>query len=223
MSKLTSQDKEKIVTGLIGVFKPFEAEESVLFYYDNKRAKVDGKTGKLVVEEGFDPRDYFEYCNENTVSLSFDGSPLYDILNGYAGSRLLEVLDEGIRMVVEPFGLFYELGNAWNLSFYDRVPDGGNEPEPREEPIRIYQDTEVPEELRAISNWWIEQALIYGDRGSCVIGAGFKFRYQERLYFMPPLSPWQGSCSWEASKDQVREKLEALSATEIEYNWGVMD
>jgi hypothetical protein len=29
MSKLTSQDKEKIVTGLIGVLKPFEAEEAV--------------------------------------------------------------------------------------------------------------------------------------------------------------------------------------------------
>jgi hypothetical protein len=56
-----------------------------------------------------------------------------------------------------------------------------------------------------------------------VIGAGFKFRYREQLYFMPPLSPWQGSCSWEASKDQVREKLEAVGAVEVEYNWGVMD
>jgi hypothetical protein len=72
---------------LIGVFKPFGAEESVLFYYGNKRARVDHKTGKFVAEEGFNPRNYFEYCNENTVSLSFDGSPLYDILNGYSSSN----------------------------------------------------------------------------------------------------------------------------------------
>jgi hypothetical protein len=223
MSKLTSSDKEKIMVGLIEVFKPYEAEDSVLFYYDNKRARVDPKTGELVVEEGFNPRDYFDYCNENTVSLSFDGSLLYEILNGYAGTFAFEKVDEGIRNVVDPYGLYYELGNAWNLSFYDSGPNGDNEPEPRKEPIRIYHDTEVPEELQAISDWWIEQANAYGDKGSCVIGAGFKFRYQEKLYFMPPLSKWQGSCSWEASKDQVKEKLEAVGAVEITYNWGVMD
>jgi hypothetical protein len=32
--------------------------------------------------------------------------------------------------------------------------------------------------------------MAYGDGGSCVLGAGFKFRYQKKLYFMPPLSPW---------------------------------
>jgi hypothetical protein len=80
MSKLTSQDKGKIVAGLIEVFKPYEAENSALFYYDHKRARVDRQTGKLVVEEGFNPRDYFEYCNENTISLFFDGSSLYIIV-----------------------------------------------------------------------------------------------------------------------------------------------
>jgi hypothetical protein len=59
MSKLTKEDKEKIIAGLIEVFKPYEAEDSVLFYYGNKRARVDRKTGELVVEEGFNPRDYF--------------------------------------------------------------------------------------------------------------------------------------------------------------------
>jgi hypothetical protein len=223
MSKLTSSDKENIVASLIEVFKSYKVEDSVLFYYDNKRARVEPKTGKLVVEEGFNPRDYFDYCNENTISLSFEDSLLYEILNGYAGTFAYEKVNKGIRDVVDPYGLFYELGNAWNLSFYDSGPNGDNEPEPREEPIRISYDTEVPEELRAISNWWIEQANAYGDQGSCVIGTGFKFRYQEKLYFMPPLSKWQGNCSWEASKDQVQAKLEAIGAIEIIYHWGVMD
>jgi hypothetical protein len=223
MAKLTSADKEKIVQKLIEVLKPFQAEDTVLFYYDNKRARVDGKTGKLIVEEGFNPRDYFEYCNENTVSLSFDGSPLYEILNWYAGPKAFEAVDTGIRDVVEPLGLYYELGHAWNLSFYDVYPKGGNEPAPREESIRIYHDTEAPEELKQISIWWKEQADAYGDQGSCVIGAGFKFRYQDQLYFMPPLTKWQGSCSWEAFKDEVQAKLEAIGAQDIHYEWGVMD
>jgi hypothetical protein len=58
----------------------------VLFYYDNKRVWIDRQIGKLVEEAGCDPRDYFEYCNENTVSLSFNGSLLYEILNSYAGT-----------------------------------------------------------------------------------------------------------------------------------------
>ena len=85
------------------------------------------------------------------------------------------------------------------------------------------QDPDLPQELRTISEWWSQQSEAYGDVGSCVLGAGFKFRYQEKLYFMPPFSRWQGSCSWEASKDQVKEKLVAVGAVEIEYKWGVMD
>lgn len=96
MSKLSSQDKEKIVEGLIGVFKKCEAEESMFFYYDSQRVRVDRQTGELIREEGINPRDYFEYCNENTITIAFDGSPLYDILNGHAGTLVLEAVDEGI-------------------------------------------------------------------------------------------------------------------------------
>lgn len=223
MAKLTRSDKEKIVKGLVEVFQKYEADDSVLFYYDGVRAKVDSKTGKLVVEYGFNPRDYFDYCNENTVSISFDGSPIYEILNGYASPELFESLHNDIENVIEPFGLYYELGNTWNLSLYDINPDNGNDPEPREEPIYIGIDSEVPEELKEISLWWKEKADAYGDHGSCVIGAGFKFQYQGKSYFMPPLTGWQGSCSWEAFVNEVQAMLESIGATNIVYNWGVMD
>jgi len=224
MSKLTSKDKQKIVAGLIEVLKKHEVGDSVYFYFDDKRVWVDRNTGKLVERNGFNPKDYFEWFNEKTVTLAFDDSPLFDLINYEMDYELFETMAVDIQQVVTPYGLYWDLGNDWNLSFYDCKPNGNNTPEPGEEVIHIHlQDHYVPEELLAVSDWWIKQSEAYGDVGSCVLGAGFKFRYQDKFYFMPPLSRWQGSCSWEASKDRVQEKLVAVGAVEVEYKWGVMD
>lgn len=81
----------------------------------------------------------------------------------------------------------------------------------------------VPEKLQEIQNTWAEWQKEYGDRGSCVLGAGFEFDYEDKKYSMPPIGPWQGSCSWEASKDQVETLLTEAGATNIRYHWGHMD
>lgn len=81
----------------------------------------------------------------------------------------------------------------------------------------------VPDKLREIQALWAEWAEEYGDVGSCVIGAGFTFDYEGQRYKMPPTGPWQGSCSWEAGKDQIEERLKEVGATNIRYHWGNMD
>ena len=81
----------------------------------------------------------------------------------------------------------------------------------------------VPQVLVEIQATWAEWAREYGDAGSCVLGAGFEFDYEGKRYKMPPTGPWQGSCSWEAGKDQIEERLKAAGATNIQYHWGVMD
>lgn len=81
----------------------------------------------------------------------------------------------------------------------------------------------VPEKLQEIQNTWAEWQNAYGDKGSCVLGAGFEFDYEGKKYSMPPIGPWQGSCSWEASKDQVETLLTEAGATNIRYHWGHMD
>ena len=48
--------------------------------------------------------------------MSFEGE-LYDVLNGYAygwGKRADE-----FRQIFEKYGVYFELGNAWNLTCYD--------------------------------------------------------------------------------------------------------
>lgn len=81
----------------------------------------------------------------------------------------------------------------------------------------------VPDKLQQIQNTWAEWSKKYGDKGSCVLGAGFEFDYEGQRYKMPPTGPWQGSCSWEASKDQVEQLLEKAGASNIKYHWGHMD
>lgn len=93
----------------------------------------------------------------------------------------------------------------------DRVLHGGNEGET------------VPPELVQIQQEWAEKANAYGDVGSCVIGEGFEFTYNGKDYKMPPASRWQGSCSWEAFVDETTAALVEIGATDIRFNYGVLD
>ena len=43
--------------------------------------------------------------------MSFEG-PLYEVLNGYGSSHL----EEEFVKIFDKYGLYYELGNAWNLT-----------------------------------------------------------------------------------------------------------
>jgi len=81
----------------------------------------------------------------------------------------------------------------------------------------------IPQELRDIQRQWKEKADAYGDVGTCVLGAGFLFRYRGRRYEMSPSARWQGSISWEHCRDEIQGMLEAAEATDITYNWGRMD
>lgn len=90
--------------------------------------------------------------------------------------------------------------------------------------IRLYRTSDAPDSVIAgIMTDWYYKAKEYGDVGSCVLGAGFQFEYKGKWYFMPPQGPWQGSLSWEASKDDIQQQLEAAGATNITYDWGWMD
>lgn len=64
-----------------------------------------------------EPKDYFEYVREpNILSMSFEGS-LYEVLNAYV--RGWEKLEEEFRKIFEKYGLYFELGHAWNLTCFE--------------------------------------------------------------------------------------------------------
>jgi len=87
--------------------------------------------------------------------------------------------------------------------------------------VRRYN--EFPQELIDISAVWTRFARGVGDVGSCVLGAGFLFKYNKKWYFMHPRSPFQGSCSWERNIGEIEMMLNDLGCTDIKYDWGNMD
>jgi hypothetical protein len=81
----------------------------------------------------------------------------------------------------------------------------------------------IPKELMEIYIEWGKLADQVGDIGSCVLGAGFVFKYRRKWYFLTPNTCWQGCISWETHKEYIESKLKALGVTELHYEWGNMD
>ena len=79
-----------------------------------------GIQGKQIDEnlyeyEGKNPKDYFEYGNPETLSMSFEG-PLYHVLNAYVSGWTK--LENQFAKLFEKYGLYYEMGYSWSLSAY---------------------------------------------------------------------------------------------------------
>lgn len=88
-------------------------------YFNGKAFSTDDRHGRyyyndphnLIVLENEDPHRVTEYAGD-ILTMTFEG-PLYDALNYGEPSWRVE---EELRQVFEKYGLYYELGNAWNLT-----------------------------------------------------------------------------------------------------------
>lgn len=228
MNKLTKKDIENFANEIWDFLFDNDLDSGVCIYFNNKRMtdkctwNGDTYISERIIEEDMNPLDYFEYVNcEHILSMSFEG-PLYDVLNYSFGQR-----EDEFRNIFEKYGCYYELGNAWNLTAYpcdDNMEIEFTEYVHPKERINLYMwNTNIPSELRSIMDKWYVLSEAVGDKGSCVLGAGFYFTWNGDQYFMSACSPYQGSISWETSKDEVKAMLENISATDIYYSWGSMD
>lgn len=76
------------------------------YYYNDKE--------HLFCYEDEDPRTYFKYANpDHILSMSFEGAVSRMIYYGAAPGLLKK-----FNAIFEKYGLYYELGNQWNLSCY---------------------------------------------------------------------------------------------------------
>ena len=234
MKKITKTDIERLANEIIEFLNKEELASDVSIYFNGNvmRSREDAKWNwnegcydhniRWITEENVDPHNYFEYAAyEHILSMSFEGG-LYEVLNYSGGSKM-----DKFMKIFEKYGLYYELGNAWNLTCYlindDTEVEYTYYKRPKET-IRLYNsDPSNPTELQNIMNIWYDLSKKEGDKGSCVLGAGFEFEWQNDKYFMPACSPWQGSISWETHKDVVHKMLEDIGATKIYYKWGIID
>ena len=216
--KLSKIKIEKMANEIVDFLKKNEMIDCTCIYYNNKRIN-DGK-----LEDGeFDPHDYFEWAaNDHILSMSFEGD-LYDVINYDGGRRL-----DKFQKIFSSYGLYYELGDSWNLTCYPIEDNCEIEYTHYKKPtptITIYTNGQggIPKELDNIVIAWQKLQDNVGDSGSSVLGAGFEFDYRGIKYFMTPCSRYQGSLAWENDKDAIRFMLENIGATQIYYNWGLMD
>ena len=226
MNKITKQDIERLAKEIMTFLEDNDMLDGVSIYFNNKRVSTEfeliGDEVKYLWKEktAVDPHKYFEYAAYNHIlSMSFEGT-LYDKLNYEFDKRMEEFYE-----IFKRYGLYFELGNSWNLTVYpiDDVEVEYTIYKKPKEIIRLYIGFEMPVPLRNIADMWYMLSAKTGDKGSCVLGAGFSFDWNDNRYFMPAQSPWQGSISWEEHIDVIRQELENIGATEIYYNWGRID
>ena len=222
MKTLTKQNIEQLAKEIIAFLKKEEIAGDVSIYFNNKvmRSKSNDNGYEWITEENIDPHNYFEYAAyDHILSMSFEGG-LYSVLNYSFGRR-----EEEFYNIFDKYGLYYELGDSWNLSAYPIDNDMEVEYTKYEKPktIYLYKNTYIPEQLKNIMDMWWELSKNTNDGGSCVLGAGFNFEWNGDRYFMPAQSPYQGSISWENHIDVIKQKLENINATKICYDWGRID
>jgi hypothetical protein len=80
-----------------------------------------GVQGKKIAENLYEyadknPKDYFEYANPDTLSMSFEGY-LNHVLNGYVNGWTK--LEQEFSKLFKKYGLYYEMGYSWSLSAYE--------------------------------------------------------------------------------------------------------
>ena len=94
-------------------------------YFDGKAwaswSEWHGEIGKQIAKnlyeyENKNPKDYFEYANPDTLSMSFEGS-LNHVLNGYISGWTK--LEKEFSELFEKHDLYYEMGYSWSLSAYE--------------------------------------------------------------------------------------------------------
>lgn len=221
MKRLTKKQKEKLAYEILELLKQHELAGDVRIYFNNMCLTGDG-----AVLEDMKGSDYFKYATDKTISMSFEGD-LCGVLNYHYDNFSEKVITE-FQTLLSVYGLYYELGEHWNLGTYYKDGEPHKTPKPDikgahpNNPIYIRKNA-CPADLEPIRAEWEKRQNQYGEGGSCVIGAGFSFRFKNLFYWMRPQGRWQGSCSWEDSIDEIRVMLNDAGCENIVFHYGNMD
>lgn len=121
---LTTKEIEELATEIFNWLVDKSLWVDVCIYFNGKRWSTSNKDNtefcyneRKYFEDMAEPKNYFEYVREpNILSMSFEGD-LYDVLNGYAYGW--GKLSDEFRGIFAKYGLYFELGHAWNLTCYE--------------------------------------------------------------------------------------------------------
>lgn len=100
------EENEKLAKELKELLIKHSMYIDVRIYFNNRA--FDSEEGLI---ENIKAEDYFEYVEEDSVSMSFEGE-LYEEMA--SGGDIHEKIEE----IGEKYGRYFEFGNMWNISFY---------------------------------------------------------------------------------------------------------
>lgn len=120
---MTKTQIEELRLKIIALLTEYEILGDCIIYANGKRwiygYKFSEDYSEMTltekVEDNIDVKEYLEYCNPDTISIAFDGSGLYDILNYISDDS---GFIERFNALLKEYGLYYDLGHTWNLSLY---------------------------------------------------------------------------------------------------------
>jgi len=120
MKKLTKKQIEKMAYDIRKFLLEHSLWVDVTIYFNGKALSTDDRNGhygyndpdKVFLLEDQDPRKYFPYFGD-ILGMSFEGD-FYYVLNYDAAPKIRVAFNE----LLARYGVYYELGNAWNLSVF---------------------------------------------------------------------------------------------------------
>lgn len=113
--KKKQERNEKCATEILEFILKNELGGDMSIYFNNKAFRFTSQTEYKTLDD-VKGSTFFHYSNDDTVSMSFEGT-FYEVMNRYVegSNKLIEQFDK----IIEKYGFYYELGNAWNLSLYE--------------------------------------------------------------------------------------------------------
>ena len=105
--------KVKIAKTIEAFLRKYDLCGDVRIYFSNKCWDYNSQGIKTTIKN-IKGSAYFEYANDKTISMSFEGN-LYSALNMHNG---YELFNEWCKLDLD--GYYSEMGNSWNLSLYEK-------------------------------------------------------------------------------------------------------
>tara|TARA_Y100000310_G_scaffold206101_1_gene206441 strand:+ start:193 stop:513 length:321 start_codon:yes stop_codon:yes gene_type:complete len=104
--------KVKIAKTIEAFLRKYDLCGDVRIYFSNRC--WDYNQGIKTIIKDIKGSEYFEYANDDTISMSFEGE-LYDVLNMNYGYDMRNEWDK-----LDLDGYYAEMGNSWNLALYEK-------------------------------------------------------------------------------------------------------
>lgn len=122
---MRAQETEKLAVEILDFLVDHRMWVDVRIYFNGKVWDSYNKDTKefhyndksKVYESEADPKEYFDYVGEpHILSMSFEGA-FYEVMNGATVEA--HELQKVFQDILSKYGLYYELGNSWNLTLYE--------------------------------------------------------------------------------------------------------